>query len=177
MWTERWVFVSASHGSRSSAPSRNLTPDLQGHAGPCMLGSPVPRLLGKCPPGWPSLSPPPRHAPIPALACYTCSMMFPSPAPLTIDFPCGPLALPFSPYIACCFQLGLSLQKPVHAGSSLADFSTLKMEAIRSSETSVHTRSTRRHIPENGILHSHCRENLKSYNKKLCLSIRHTQCR
>jgi hypothetical protein len=41
-----------------------------------------------------------------------------------------------------------------HAGSSLADFSTLKMEAIRSSETSVHTRSTRRHIPEDGILHS-----------------------
>jgi hypothetical protein len=37
------------------------------------------------------------------------------------------------------------------------------MEAIRSSETSVHTRSTRPHIPENGILHSRCRENLKSY--------------
>jgi hypothetical protein len=36
------------------------------------------------------------------------------------------------------------------------------LEAIRSSETSVHTRSTRRHIPENGILHSHRRENLKS---------------
>jgi hypothetical protein len=50
-----------------------------------------------------------------------------------------------------------------HAGSSLADFSTLKMEAISSSETSVHTRTTRRHIPENGILHSHRRENLKSY--------------
>jgi hypothetical protein len=37
------------------------------------------------------------------------------------------------------------------------------METIRSSETSVHTRSTRRHIPENGILYSHRRENLKSY--------------
>jgi hypothetical protein len=34
----------------------------------------------------------------------------------------------------------------------LADFSTLQKEAIRSSETSVHTRSTRRHIPEDGIL-------------------------
>jgi hypothetical protein len=42
---------------------------------------------------------------------------------------------------------------PAHVGSSLADFSTLKMEAIRSSETSVHfTGSTRRHIPEDGIL-------------------------
>jgi hypothetical protein len=50
-------------------------------------------------------------------------------------------------------------------GSSLVDFSTLKMEAIRSSETSVQsTTSTRRHTPEGGILHSHRRENLKSYN-------------
>jgi hypothetical protein len=43
------------------------------------------------------------------------------------------------------------LQPPAHAGSSLADFYTLKMELIYSSETSVHTRSTRRHIPEDGI--------------------------
>jgi hypothetical protein len=37
------------------------------------------------------------------------------------------------------------------------------MEAIRSSETSVLTRATRRHIPEDVILHSHLREDLKSY--------------
>jgi hypothetical protein len=30
-------------------------------------------------------------------------------------------------------------------------------------ETSVLTRTTRLHIPEGDILHSHCRENLKSY--------------
>jgi hypothetical protein len=43
---------------------------------------------------------------------------------------------------------------PAHGGSSLADFSTLKMEAIRSCETSVQsTTSTRRHTPEGGILH------------------------
>jgi hypothetical protein len=40
------------------------------------------------------------------------------------------------------------------AGSSHADFSTLKMEAIRSSETLVHTRYTLRHIPEDGILNA-----------------------
>jgi hypothetical protein len=40
--------------------------------------------------------------------------------------------------------------------------STLKMEAIRSSETSVHTISTHSHIPEDGILRSHHYENLKS---------------
>jgi hypothetical protein len=39
------------------------------------------------------------------------------------------------------------------------------MEVIRSSETSVYIRSTRRHIPEDGVLHSHRRENLKSYNR------------
>jgi hypothetical protein len=44
------------------------------------------------------------------------------------------------------------IQPPADAGSSLADFSTLKMDAIRSSETSVHTRTTTRHVPENGIL-------------------------
>jgi hypothetical protein len=70
-------------------------------------------------------------------------------------------------------RLSLSIQNNIliaseplaHAGSSLADFSTLKMEAISSSETSVYTISTRRHIPEDGILHSHCRKNLKSYKR------------
>jgi hypothetical protein len=37
------------------------------------------------------------------------------------------------------------------------------MEAICSSETSILTRATRRHIKDDGILHSHRRENLKSY--------------
>jgi hypothetical protein len=39
---------------------------------------------------------------------------------------------------------------------------TLMMEAIRSSEISVLARPTRRNISGNGILHSHCRENLRS---------------
>jgi hypothetical protein len=46
--------------------------------------------------------------------------------------------------------------------------STLKMEAICSSETSVETqRTTRRHVPEDDTFHNHRCENLKSY--KTCL--------
>jgi hypothetical protein len=47
-------------------------------------------------------------------------------------------------------------------------------EAPGSSETSVLTRATRRNNPEDTVLHSHRRENLKSY--MLCLVLVFLQC-
>jgi hypothetical protein len=41
------------------------------------------------------------------------------------------------------------------------------MEATHSSETAVVTRHTLQHIPEDGILHGHRHENLKSYKDKV----------
>jgi hypothetical protein len=41
----------------------------------------------------------------------------------------------------------------------------LMMEAIIFSETSILTSATRRNIPQDGILHSHRLENLKSYTE------------
>jgi hypothetical protein len=57
----------------------------------------------------------------------------------------------------------LRLLVTANAVPSLPILSTLMMEAIRSSETSIFTRTVRRNIPGGGFLHSHRRENLKSY--------------
>jgi hypothetical protein len=55
--------------------------------------------------------------------------------------------------------------QPTFNYSSRLEFDKLKMQATCSTETSVLTGITRRHIPEGDILHRHRREDLKSYGQ------------
>jgi hypothetical protein len=48
-------------------------------------------------------------------------------------------------------------------------FFTQMMEVKRSPETSILTRATRRHVLEYSVLHSHRRENIKSYRESTYL--------
>jgi hypothetical protein len=119
-----------------------MTSDLQDYSGQCTLSSLAPRLLGQCSLGIPG--PPPRYGPISALA----RPLLPTrPSPETL-----PLSSLFISHVAYAPSIPVLTQLSVSTGGSVCShlltlvprlrIFTLKIEAIRSSETSVHTRST-----------------------------------
>jgi hypothetical protein len=91
---------------------------------------------------------------------YSIDLEIAWPGTLFLALLSPPLEL--SPYLTW-EEYYVSQYKMCSIIQSLIHLNFLKIEAIRSSETSVHTRTTQRQIPEDGILHSHRRENLKSY--------------
>jgi hypothetical protein len=116
-------------------------------------GSLAPRLLGQCSPGNPASFPLPDTI-LYRLWSATYWPISTHPFPLlSIDFPCSSLSLPSNSYIAGCFRLVAQSAATCSRWFLARGFSTLKMDGIRSSETSVYTISTRRHISEDGILH------------------------
>jgi hypothetical protein len=85
----------------------------------------------------------------------------PNPLSLHPSLSYPTLSLPLS-HIAF-LRSGFQFLVTANVVPSSPNLVTLMMETIRSSETSVLTRITRRSIPEDGTLHSHRRKNLKSY--------------
>jgi hypothetical protein len=82
---------SVSRWLQTKPPLSHMTPDLQGYAGQCTLGSLAPRLLDQYSPRSP-VSPPPRHDPIPAQASYLLTHLHrPFPSPLYWFPMCPPL--------------------------------------------------------------------------------------
>jgi hypothetical protein len=81
--------------------------------------------------------------------------------------PCGSLRTDLSDEVSASF---IRVTRIGELGTTLAVPSNRRM--LSSSETSVLTRTTRRNIPEDIIIDSHRRGNLKSYIYRVCNGFR-----
>jgi hypothetical protein len=134
----------------------------------CTLSGSSAEATGSILTRYPWLYLPTRSSAILAIPVHPACLTFTTdPTPLlSIHFSMWP-NLPSSLFLySSVFSTGGCPQPPAHAGSSLADFSLLKIEAICYSETSVNARSTQLHIPEDDILHSHRCKSLDYYREK-----------
>jgi hypothetical protein len=100
------------------------------------------------------------------VCAYLGCDLFQIPAGISVNLSNVSLWFPHNSHSNACKMICLVTASVVPSSPILV---TLMKEVLSSSEMSVLTRATRRNTPEDTILRSHRRENLKSYNTTVVL--------